>query len=86
MYKQTTLKKGRITIIIDFGLPERDYSLYGTRWQIETAFRQIKIQQAKTRVIDPCLRIWMFAVACLIYTSWIYRHLPEGHNQIIPEI
>ena len=64
---------------------ESVYSLYGTRWRIETAFRQIKDQQAKTRVIDPCHRIWLFGVACLIYASWIYRHLPEDQDQIIPE-
>ena len=61
------------------------YNLYGTRWRIETAFRQIKDLQAKTRVIDPCHRIWLFAVACLIYASWIYRHLPKGHENILPE-
>lgn len=64
---------------------ESVYSLYGTRWRIETAFRQIKDLQAKTRVIDPCHRIWLFGVACLIYASWIYRHLPEDQDQIIPE-
>ena len=65
--------------------PEDVYSLYGTRWRIETAFRQIKDQQAKTRVIDPCHRIWLFGVACIIYASWIYRHLPEDTNDVIPE-
>ena len=33
--------------------PEDVYSLYGTRWRIETAFRQIKDQQEKTQVTDP---------------------------------
>jgi hypothetical protein len=61
------------------------YSLYGTRWRIETAFRQIKDLQAKTRVINPCHRIWLFGVACLIYASWSYRHLPENSDQILPE-
>ena len=65
--------------------PEDVYSLYGTRWRIETAFRQIKDQQAKTRVIDPCHRIWIFGVACIIYASWIYRHLPEDADAVIPE-
>lgn len=65
--------------------PENVYSLYGTRWRIETAFRQIKDQQAKTRVIDPSHRIWLFGVACIIYASWIYRHLPEDTNDVIPE-
>ena len=64
---------------------ESVYSLYGTRWRIETAFRQIKDQQAKTRVIDPCHRIWLFGIACLIYASWIIRHLPKDENQVIPE-
>jgi IS4 transposase len=61
------------------------YSLYGTRWRIETAFRQIKDLQAKTRVINPNHRIWLFGVACLIYASWSYRHIPEDQNQILPE-
>ena len=64
---------------------ENVYSLYGTRWRIETAFRQIKDLQAKTRVIDPGHRIWLFGVACIIYASWIYRHLPEDTNAVIPE-
>ena len=65
--------------------PEDVYSLYGTRWRIETAFRQIKDQQAKTRVIDASHRIWLFGVACIIYASWIYRHLPEDASDVIPE-
>lgn len=64
---------------------EKVYSLYGTRWRIETAFRQIKDLQAKTRVINPCHRIWLFGVACLIYASWIYRHLPEDEETVFPE-
>ena len=50
-----------------------------------TAFRQIKDHQAKTRVIDPCHRIWLFGVACIIYASRIYRHLPEDADTVIPE-
>ena len=61
------------------------YEYYGKRWRIETAFRQIKDLQARTRVIDPCHRIWLFAVACLIYGSWIYRHLPKDQESVIPE-
>ncbi|OLS25156.1 MAG: hypothetical protein HeimC3_12950 [Candidatus Heimdallarchaeota archaeon LC_3] len=61
------------------------YDCYGKRWRIETAFRQIKSLQAKTRVIDPSHRIWLFAVACLLYSSWIYRHLPKDPDLIIPE-
>jgi hypothetical protein len=61
------------------------YEYYGKRWRIETAFRQIKKLHAKTRVIDPCHRIWLFAVACLIYSSWIHRHLPKDHESVIPE-
>lgn len=65
--------------------PESVYKLYGTRWRIETAFRQIKEKQAKTRVIHPCHRIWLFTVACLIYASWIYRHLPDSPESVLPE-
>ncbi|OLS26248.1 MAG: hypothetical protein HeimC3_10270 [Candidatus Heimdallarchaeota archaeon LC_3] len=61
------------------------YDYYGKRWRIETAFRQIKSLQAKTRVIHPSHRIWLFAVACLLYSSWIYRHLPKDPESIIPE-
>ena len=61
------------------------YQYYGKRWRIETAFRQIKDSQAKTRVINPTHRIWLFAVACLIYASWSYRHLPKDPVTIIPE-
>lgn len=65
--------------------PTSVYSLYGTRWRIETAFRQIKDLQARTRVINPCHRIWLFAVACLIYSSWIFRNLPKESEDVLPE-
>ena len=58
------------------------YSLYSTRLRIETAFRQLKDLQANTRVIDPCHRIWLFGVTCIIYASWIYRHLSEDINAV----
>ena len=35
--------------------PESVYSLYGTRWRIETAFRQIKDLQAKTELLIPVI-------------------------------
>lgn len=66
--------------------PEDVYYLYGTRWRIETAFRQIKSLQAKTRVIDPSHRIWLFGVASLLYASWVVRHLPKEPELILPEI
>jgi hypothetical protein len=65
--------------------PLKVYELYGTRWRIETAFRQIKNLHAKTRVIDPVHRIWLFGTACLIYASWIYQNAPKDIVSVIPE-
>ena len=61
------------------------YELYGTRWRIETAFRQIKSFQARTRVMHPTHRIWLFSVACLLYCSWVVRNLPKDADSILPE-
>ena len=84
--KDSNLKFVYFLYITSSNVPsESVYSLYGTRWRIETAFRQIKDLQAKTRVVNPNHRIWLFGVACLIYASWSYRHLPEDQNQIFPE-
>lgn len=84
--KNSHLKYEYFLYITSQNVPAGDvYNLYGTRWRIETSFRQIKDLQAKTRVIDPSHRIWLFTVACLVYGSWIYRHLPKDPEHILPE-
>ena len=65
--------------------PLQVLELYGTRWRIETAFRQIRQVWGKTRVINPSVRIWLFGVACLLYASWVHRHAPSSMEKVIPE-
>jgi hypothetical protein len=60
-------------------------ALYGTRWRIETAFRLMKSLCGKTRSLDPSVRVLIFGVACVLYASWVLRHVPTSINEVLPE-
>ena len=59
--------------------------LYGTRWRIETAFRLMKSLCGKTRSLHPGVRVWILGVACLLYASWVLRHVPVSTIDVLPE-
>ena len=45
--------------------------LFRHRWKIETGFREIKRLMIKTTTKDPLMRVFFYAIACMVYNIWI---------------
>ena len=45
--------------------------LFRHRWKIETGFREIKRLRIKTTTKDPLMRVFFYAIACMVYNIWI---------------
>ena len=45
--------------------------LFRHRWKIETGFREIKRLRIKTTTKDSLMRIFFYAISCMVYNIWI---------------
>ena len=55
-------------------------AIYGKRWRIETAFRQIKAVRGWTRTANAQVRAWLLGVAAVLYASWVERNFLVDRN------